>query len=162
MGYILDKKTTIEVSKSLKNLNEKVIFTHGAYDLFHIGHLEFLKLSKRVGDILIVGLESDERIAMYKDIKRPVIPLVQRIRILSKIEYVDFVFPIIEKKFDHEYYLKLYDKLKPNEVTFGGMYGARKTIEIASQTFSDISFTQISHQYDCIQSTTKIIDHIKK
>ncbi len=161
MGYILDKKTALSVVKSLKKEGERIVLTHGAYDLFHIGHLEFLKKSKEKGDILIVGVESDERIAMYKAIKKKVvIPFDQRLKIISKVIFVDFVVPINDRICDSEYYIKFYDEFTPDHLTYGRAYGAQKTIEMASKALSSISFDNIIHQYDGLQSTTDIKNKI--
>lgn len=67
-------------------------YTTGAFDLFHVGHLNILKKSKNMCDLLIVGVTTDEFILNYKK-KKPVIPFEQRVQILESIKYVDKVVP---------------------------------------------------------------------
>lgn len=67
-------------------------YTTGAFDLFHVGHLNILKKSKNMCDLLIVGVTTDEFILNYKK-KKPVIPFEQRVQILESIKYVDQVVP---------------------------------------------------------------------
>lgn len=69
---------------------EKVVFTSGSWDLFHVGHLNMLRRSKALGDRLVVGVSTDELIADYKGIS-PVIPFDQRFEIVANIDCVDLV-----------------------------------------------------------------------
>jgi len=168
MGYLLSLETITKAAKELRR-NNKIVFTHGAYDLFHIGQSEFLRKSKEKGQILIVGIDSDELVSMYKGIVRPVIPLEQRLNIISKLQYVDFVFPLIYLpglgkeitiKKPSSYHLRLYKELNPDTITYGRKYGGTETIKRARKYFKHLIFRKIVHEYDKLQSTTKIIDKI--
>jgi len=70
----------------------KIGYTTGAYDLFHIGHLNIFKNAKKFCDYLIVGVSTDELIQKYKN-KTPVIPFTERKEIVQSIKYVDKVVP---------------------------------------------------------------------
>jgi len=70
----------------------KIGYTTGAYDLFHIGHLNIFKNAKKHCDFLIVGVSTDELIKKYKN-KTPVIPFEERQEIVKSIKYVDKVVP---------------------------------------------------------------------
>lgn len=73
--------------------NELVIgYTTGVFDLFHIGHLNFLENVKKFCDKLIVGITTDELSAKFKG-KKPVIPFEERCKIIAAIKYVDEVVP---------------------------------------------------------------------
>lgn len=73
---------------------KKVIgFTAGAFDMFHVGHLNLIKNAKARCDYLIVGVNTDELISSYKS-KSAVVPLEERIQIVSAIKYVDEVIPV--------------------------------------------------------------------
>ena len=65
MGCILTQDIITQISNQLKENRKDVVLTHGVFDLFHIGQAEFLKKSKKQGDYLIVGIESDERVSAY-------------------------------------------------------------------------------------------------
>jgi D-beta-D-heptose 7-phosphate kinase/D-beta-D-heptose 1-phosphate adenosyltransferase len=118
MGYVLSLEAITRVSKELGKSN-KIVYTHGAYDLFHAGHLDFLRKSKECGQILIVGVDSDELISTYKSVTRPVIRLKERLEIISKLDFIDFAFPLqvipsmIPKynKNPHQYYFNLYKEI---------------------------------------------------
>lgn len=161
MGCLLTKKTIIDISNQLESNGEKVVFTHGAYDLFHIGHTTFLKKSKKKGDFLIVGVESDERVARYKNPGRPFMPLEERLRVLADFVPVDFVFPIDRGSLDEKYYLSLYDRLNPRIVTFGKHFKFSKQMH-KSFVDKDIKFKRISHKFDGFQSTSKLIQKIQE
>lgn len=70
----------------------KIVYTTGVFDLFHIGHLETLKNAKELGEILIVGVSTDELVKEYKG-KTPVIPFEERIAIIQALKCVDIVVP---------------------------------------------------------------------
>lgn len=168
MGYILNFETLLKVVKELRKDN-KIVYTHGAFDIFHYGHLEFLRLSKQQGQILVVGIDTDKTIKIYKGEKRPVLPLRERLNIMSRIDCVDFVFPIeylsksrgnLSANSVHKLYMNLYHLLKPNTVTYGRSYGGCKLIYKAKTRFKNTKFIKIIHEYGDIQSTTKIIDKI--
>ena len=70
----------------------RIGYTTGVFDMFHIGHLNILKLAKEQCDYLIVGVSTDEVVESYKH-KRPIIPFEERMAIVSGIKYVDKVVP---------------------------------------------------------------------
>ena len=73
---------------------KKIIgFTAGAFDMFHVGHLNLIKNAKARCDYLIVGVNTDELIASYKD-KNVVVPLAERLQIIESIKYVDEVIAV--------------------------------------------------------------------
>ena len=67
---------------------EKVVFTSGSWDMFHVGHLNVLRRSRELGDRLIVGVSTDELIAEYKGAP-PVIPFEERMEIVQNVKGVD-------------------------------------------------------------------------
>lgn len=162
MAYILEEKLLIDVANSQRLRGRKIVFTHGAFDLFHVGHLELLKRSLKLGDFLIVGVDSDERIAQYKSSQRPVIKHNERMKILEHLDLVDLVLPL-RGNVDAKAYTQLYLKLNPNIITHGAIFGAPKDQLLKSQSVSGIQIKQISHRFDHLTvSTTKIIDSILK
>ena len=68
----------------------KVVYTGGTWDLFHVGHLNILRESKKLGDYLIAGVSTDELVESYKG-EKPYIPYQQRFEIVKAIKYVDKV-----------------------------------------------------------------------
>ena len=75
------------------NYDRKLVLTHGAFDLFHVGHLSFLKNSSKHGARLAVGVDSDRHTVFYKA-KYPIFNQKKRMSIVSELGFVDYVFLI--------------------------------------------------------------------
>ncbi len=94
-----------------------IVFTNGYFDLLHAGHVDFLREAKTLGDILVVGINSDRSTYQNKGEGRPVLPERDRITILSALEFVDFV-----TVFDELTPINLIRALKPDILVKGGNY----------------------------------------
>ena len=70
---------------------QKIVFTNGCFDLLHIGHVRSLQAARRLGDILIVGLNSDASVRHLKGPHRPIVPQDQRGEVLAALTCVDYV-----------------------------------------------------------------------
>jgi D-beta-D-heptose 7-phosphate kinase/D-beta-D-heptose 1-phosphate adenosyltransferase len=87
-------KTWDEISfivRELKNKDKKIIFTNGCFDILHIGHVKYLEKTKGFGDILILGLNSDESVRRLKGENRPINSQIDRAYILASLEVIDYV-----------------------------------------------------------------------
>ena len=113
MGNILPIDKIKILSARLKSENKKIVLAGGCFDIIHIGHIEFLKNAKKFGDILILLLESDESIKNLKGEKRPINNQDNRSKILSTIEYVDYVIPL-PKIYKTQDYNDLVLKINPS------------------------------------------------
>lgn len=89
--HIKDPKKLAELVKHWKKLGLKVVLTSGSWDLFHVGHAEYLERAKDLGDLLIVGVDSDEKVRARKGPHRPVVPETERVNILCHLRHVDVV-----------------------------------------------------------------------
>jgi D-beta-D-heptose 7-phosphate kinase/D-beta-D-heptose 1-phosphate adenosyltransferase len=76
----------------LRGLRQKIVLTSGTFDLLHIGHMRYLEQAAFHGDILIVGVDSDEKTRKRKGEDRPVVPESERIEMLTHSRYVDLVY----------------------------------------------------------------------
>jgi len=101
-------KKEVEKLRS-QNFKIKIVTTNGAFDLMHSGHLHSLYDAKSLGDILIVGLNSDISIKRYKSSERPILPQGERAKMLSALEVVDYI--VI---FDEDDPRELLKVIKPN------------------------------------------------
>lgn len=99
------------------SFDKKVVFTNGCFDILHAGHIDLLQKAKELGDILVVGLNSDESIKRIKGDKRPINKLDYRIKMLSSIQCVDYIIV-----FDEETPLDLIEAIKPDVLVKGGDY----------------------------------------
>lgn len=116
----MDKKilTWDNLGRILELFNkEKIVFTNGCFDILHPGHIHILDQAKSYGDMLIVGLNSDNSIKRLKGPSRPKVSQNDRLKILSSIKFVDYVV-----LFEEETPLKLIEKIKPNFLVKGGDY----------------------------------------
>jgi rfaE bifunctional protein nucleotidyltransferase chain/domain len=96
----------------------RVVFTNGVFDLLHVGHVTYLEAAKALGDVLIVGLNSDESVKrLGKGPERPVNPELARAKVLEALRYVDAV--VI---FSDDTPLTLISALQPDVLVKGGDY----------------------------------------
>lgn len=79
-------RVSIERRKGLR-----IVLANGCFDLFHVGHIRYLAGAKSLGDILIVGLNSDAQVRKLKGENRPFMPEQERAEIISALKFVDFV-----------------------------------------------------------------------
>ncbi|HSX15084.1 MAG TPA: adenylyltransferase/cytidyltransferase family protein [Candidatus Saccharimonadales bacterium] len=89
--FIPNLKRLDEVVRAFKVVGLKVVLTQGVYDLLHEGHARYLELAKSYGDILIVGIDSDELTRQRKGSNRPIVPERERIEMLSHLRHVDVI-----------------------------------------------------------------------
>jgi D-beta-D-heptose 7-phosphate kinase/D-beta-D-heptose 1-phosphate adenosyltransferase len=136
--------------EKLKTEGKKLVFTNGCFDIIHAGHVRYLKEAKALGDVLIVGLNSDKSVSTIKP-GRPVNPQDQRAEVLSSLEMVDYV-----TLFDEETPYALIKLLQPDILVKGGDW---KKADIVG---SDIAKETFSLPYIQGISTTEIIERIKK
>jgi rfaE bifunctional protein nucleotidyltransferase chain/domain len=91
MSNIKSQDEIIALRESFKKDRKKVVFTNGVFDIIHAGHVDYLIKSKAMGDILIVGMNSDASVRKIKGDERPIVPESQRAFVLSNIKPVDYV-----------------------------------------------------------------------
>ena len=96
MGRIIDRNELLEVVKQSRASGKTIVLANGAFDLFHVGHLRYLRGAKELGDILVVAVNDDESVRALKGNNRPVVPLEDRMTIVAAMEPVDYVVPFGE------------------------------------------------------------------
>lgn len=89
--YISDFSRLDEMVKALKTVGLRIVLTQGVFDLIHEGHARFLEMAKAHGDILIVGIDSDELTRLRKGSNRPIVPQRERVEMLTHLRHVDIV-----------------------------------------------------------------------
>jgi len=143
-----------EVVTDLKKLGKKIVTTNGAFDMLHIGHKRVLEESKLLGDILIVGINSDTSVKRYKSDLRPIIPEIERAELVAALACVDYI--TIFNESDPINFLEL---VKPAIHTKGGDYNPEKLLETPVIQKNGGKIVIIPGK---VQSTTDIIDRILK
>lgn len=126
-----NKHITDDLSLSLlidryKELGKRIIFTNGCFDILHSGHVKYLNQAKEFGDVLIIGLNSDESIKRLKGPERPINSEFDRLQVLSGLSSVDHVVV-----FEEDTPMNLIKKVKPDLFVKGGDY-TRDTLPEAS------------------------------
>jgi len=112
---IKERKELTKIIRILKAKGKRIVFTNGCFDLLHIGHVRYLEKAKILGDILVVGINSDSSVRKLKGPKRPLLPVRERAEILSGLGCVNYV-----TIFDEIDPLKLITSLLPNVLVKGG------------------------------------------
>lgn len=77
--------------RRLRSKRKKIVFTNGTFDILHFGHVTYLEKAKKIGDILIVGVNSDRSVKSYKGPDRPLNHEHDRLRVLASLSCVDYV-----------------------------------------------------------------------
>ncbi|SPP64667.1 D-glycero-beta-D-manno-heptose 1-phosphate adenylyltransferase [Nitrospira lenta] len=89
---IVTKEQLVDQLQTLRAGGSRIVFTNGCFDLMHIGHTRYLQAAKALGDLLVVGVNSDESVrSLHKAPDRPIVPDAQRAEVLAALECVDFV-----------------------------------------------------------------------
>lgn len=97
------------------NKDKKIVFTNGCFDILHRGHVTYLAEAKKLGDLLVIGLNSDESVKRLKGPERPINNEEDRAYVLSQLKSVDFV-----EIFTEDTPLNLILKVKPKVLVKGG------------------------------------------
>ncbi|MFC1488245.1 D-glycero-beta-D-manno-heptose 1-phosphate adenylyltransferase [Thermodesulfobacteriota bacterium] len=91
LSKIIQREDLARTIKAVRASGETVVFTNGCFDILHVGHVRYLAAAKSEGDVLVVGLNSDESVKTIKKENRPIIPQEQRAEVLSSLWCVDYI-----------------------------------------------------------------------
>jgi D-beta-D-heptose 7-phosphate kinase/D-beta-D-heptose 1-phosphate adenosyltransferase len=136
--------------KRYKYNGKKVVFTNGCFDILHVGHVKYLQIAKSFGDVLIVGLNSDESVTRLKGPTRPINIAQDRAYLLAALEAVDFVVPFGEDT-PHD----LIKMIEPATLVKGGDYEGIKVV--GSEFSGELKLVDFVDG----KSTTKTIEKIQ-
>ena len=114
MSAVISLGKLIEIRKEFKLQYKKVVFTNGVFDILHSGHVDYLNKAKALGDILIVGLNSDISVKKIKGEKRPIVTEEERAFLILNLKAVDYV-----TLFDEDTPANLIGKLIPDILVKG-------------------------------------------
>jgi rfaE bifunctional protein nucleotidyltransferase chain/domain len=90
-SIVLSREELVRRVASAKDSGARIVFANGCFDVLHVGHIRYLDGARRLGDILIVGVNSDEQVASQKGAGRPVMPANERAEIIAALESVNYV-----------------------------------------------------------------------
>jgi len=152
---IINSKEIEKLSTDLKKNGKKIIFTNGCFDILHSGHVTYLNKSKALGDVLIVGLNSDKSVRRLKGESRPINNEYDRAYILDNLKAVDYV-----SIFDEDTPLELIKKVLPDIITKGGDYKKENVVgySVVKEYGGDVVIIDLVEG----KSTTGIIKRIEQ
>ena len=152
---VVTLKELTKIVADLKKQGKKIVTTNGAFDILHIDHKTLLEESKLLGNILIVGVNSDASVRQYKSDLRPILPQRERAELVAALFCVDYV--VI---FDDPAPINFLELVRPDIHTKGGDYSAEELLETATVRKNGGEVVIVRHPVR--QTTTGIIDRILK
>jgi rfaE bifunctional protein nucleotidyltransferase chain/domain len=120
-----------------RNKDKRIVFTNGCFDILHRGHVAYLEEAKKLGDLLIIGLNSDASVKRLKGEERPINNEVDRQFVMSRLKSIDFV-----EIFSDDTPLNLILKIKPQVLVKGGdwkidqIVGGKEVVSWGGDVFS--------------------------
>jgi len=153
MRFLL--KDNIEIINRIKAERKKIVFTNGCFDLLHVGHIRYLAQAKKLGDFLIIGLNSDSSVKELKGEDRPINSFEDRATLLSAIESVDTVIMFEEQTPEN-----LIKDIVPDILVKGGDYNIEDIVgyQTVMQNGGQVKTLSFYDGY----SSTNYINKIKK
>ena len=123
MDKVLTRTDLKKKLDGLKKDGKKIVFTNGCFDILHTGHARYLREAKKLGDVLVVGLNSDASVRSIKGEKRPLVPQDERADVIASLEAVDYV-----TIFDELTPLELMRLLRPDTIVKGGDWAEKDIV----------------------------------
>ncbi|GAG08915.1 unnamed protein product [marine sediment metagenome] len=123
MSRVYTTDELINYRETARKEGKKVVFTNGCFDIIHRGHIELLERSKKLGDVLIIGLNTDASVKKLKGEERPLVNQDDRAYIIASLKCVDAVC-----LFDEDTPAELIEKIKPDILVKGGDYKIEEVV----------------------------------
>ncbi|HYO50460.1 MAG TPA: adenylyltransferase/cytidyltransferase family protein [Chloroflexia bacterium] len=119
----------VRMREGWRDAGSRLVLTNGTFDLLHIGHTRYLQAARNLGDVLVVGINSDESVRGYKGQGRPVVPQEERVEVVASLRCVDYAVV-----FNEPTAVRLVEKLRPEVYAKGGDYqaGGKPLPEVAA------------------------------
>lgn len=160
-GSILERSVLQSECANLRSAGKRIVFTNGCFDILHPGHVLYLREAARFGDVLVVGLNSDDSVRRLKGSKRPIVPEGERAVILAALRAVDFVTIFAEDTPEN-----LIEAVRPDVLVKGGDYdpdathGSRRIAgaEFVRSYGGDVRVVDLVEG----RSTTNVIENVLK
>ena len=149
----------VRLRNHFRELGKKVVFTNGCFDLLHVGHVRYLNEARRLGDALIVGINSDRSVREIKGEPRPIVPEAERAEVIAALASVDYVFV-----FDDPTPRQVIDTIVPDVLVKGADWDiseivGRDTVERAGGAVLNIPLVEGSSTTEIIRT---VVDHFGK
>jgi rfaE bifunctional protein nucleotidyltransferase chain/domain len=139
----------------MKEKRLRIVLTCGCFDILHVGHARMLRRAATLGDILVVGLNTDHSIRCLKGQTRPVVTLADRMEMVASLDGVDAVVA-----FDQSDPRALITLIKPDVYVKGGDYRVEDLVE--RDTVTEVGATGVVLQYDAGHSSSALYEALKR
>jgi rfaE bifunctional protein nucleotidyltransferase chain/domain len=149
---IVELKELLELLEKVRG-KKKIVFTNGCFDILHAGHADYLNKAKSLGDILVVGINSDASVRRIKGEKRPILPQQMRAYLLDNLKPVDYV--VI---FEEDTPLELIKAIKPDVLVKGADWDLERIVGADFVLSYGGRVERIPFSFDV--STSKVIERI--
>ena len=124
MGQVVDQRGLEQALARERAAGKRIVLTNGHFDLLHVGHLRSLRAAKSLGDVLVVGLNSDASVRARKGPERPLVPQEERAELMAALNPVDYVIV-----FDDLTAERLAELVRPDVYAKGADYSAAGQID---------------------------------
>ncbi len=149
---IVELKELLELLEKVRG-KKKIVFTNGCFDILHAGHADYLNKAKSLGDILVVGINSDASVRRIKGEKRPILPQHMRAYLLDNLKPVDYV--VI---FEEDTPLELIKAIKPDVLVKGADWDLERIVGADFVLSYGGRVERIPFSFDI--STSKVIERV--
>lgn len=151
---IKDLPSAVRQVAEWKQQGKRVVFTNGCFDLLHLGHVDYLEKARNLGDVLVVGLNTDDSVSRFKGPQRPIQDQVSRSRVMAALESVDLVV-----FFNEDTPINLISALVPQVLVKGSDYLAENIVgaDVVKKAGGEVKTIEFVPGY----STSRIVDKIK-
>jgi len=155
MGIVVSAEEITKIADELRAQGKKIVTTNGCFDILHTGHVQVLQEAKKLGDILIVCINSDDSVKQNKGDKRPLNNEKDRAELISALECVDYTVIFDEKEPS-----AILFAIKPNVHTKATDYTPEKIIEkkVVEQNGGEVRILQLVQGKSTTALITKIVE----
>lgn len=120
---VVNERELLRLVKKMREHGKKIVFTNGCFDIVHAGHTKLLQFAKAQGDVLVVGLNSDNSVRRLKGERRPIMEHNERAHVLAALEAVDYI-----TFFDSDTPLSLIKKIRPDVLVKGEDWKGKRVV----------------------------------
>jgi rfaE bifunctional protein nucleotidyltransferase chain/domain len=154
-GKIMDLDAAGRKVQEWKRMGKRVVFTNGCFDLLHLGHVDYLERARGLGDVLVVGLNTDDSVSRFKGPERPIQDQISRARVMAALQAVDLVV-----FFNEDTPLNLISTLLPQVLVKGSDYLAENIVgaDVVKKAGGEVKTVDFVPGY----STTRLVEKIRK
>lgn len=154
-GKILGREDLIARAATWRMAGKRIVFTNGCFDLLHAGHLSLLSQAAKLGDVLVLAINSDASVRRLKGPERPLVPQEDRAAVLAALGFVDAV-----TIFDEDTPLEVLQSVRPHVLVKGGDYKIEQVVgrELMEATGGRVALVPLTPE----KSTTALVERIRR